>query len=383
MDRSLAGRARLGGIGRSFAGSASSRAGPGRAGARGARARRRSWRLPRIEVPLATPALRFVWSRRGLRWAALALVLAAALLSGGWLGLRHSSLAAVRQVRITGVHGPEAGAIDAALTRAARRMSTLDLHPRALRAAVAPFTVVREVQATASFPHTVRIRVIEQPPVAALEARGTRTAIAADGVVLGPALLSRSLPTVTASTAPAPGRRTGDAGLGEALTVLGAAPAQLAGLLARAYSGPEGVTVAMRNGLTAYFGDASRPHAKWLALALVLGSERATGASYVDVRVPARPAAGFAPGSAPPGALGGSSSSSGGEGMASPQTTPGALAEGLAAAVPEGGARTGASGEAGSASAAREGQGRASESSAGSANSAPEAAAEGGERSGH
>ena len=339
--------------------------------------------MPRIEVPLLTAGLRFVWGRRRLRWGALALALAVALLSGGWVWLRHSSLAAVRHVRITGVHGPQAGAIEAGLTRAARRMSTLDLHPRALRAAVAPFTIVREVRASASFPHTVRIRVIEQPPVAALEAAGTRTAIAADGVALGPALLSRSLPTVTASNAPAPGRRIGDQALGEALTVLGAAPAQLAGLVKRAYTGQQGMTVVMRNGLTAYFGDASRPHAKWLSLALVLGSERAAGATYVDVRVPARPAAGFAPGSAPPGALGGSSSSSGAEGTASPQTTPGALAEGLAAAVPEGGARTGASGEAGSASAAREGQGRASESSAGSANSAPEAAAEGGERSGH
>jgi len=341
--------------------------------------------MPRIEVPLLTAGLRFVWGRRRLRWGALALALAVALLSGGWVWLRHSSLAAVRHVRITGVHGPQAGAIEAALTRAARRMSTLDLHPRALRAAVAPFTIVREVRASASFPHTVRIRVIEQPPVAALEAAGTRTAIAADGVALGPALLSRSLPTVTASNAPAPGRRIGDQALGEALTVLGAAPAQLAGLVKRAYTGQQGMTVVMRNGLTAYFGDASRPHAKWLSLALVLGSERAAGATYVDVRVPARPAAGFAPGSAPPAMQAGASSSPSGEGAAAPNTAPGSLAEGLAAAVgPEGqsptGARTGSSGEEASSSGGREGQRGGGESPAAGANSAPEAASGGGER---
>jgi hypothetical protein len=63
--------------------------------------------------------------------------------------------------------------------------------------------------------------------------------------------------------------------------------------VARAYTGPEGLTVAMRNGLLVYFGDASRPHAKWLSLARVLVSPGAAGAWYVDVRLPERPAAGL------------------------------------------------------------------------------------------
>jgi hypothetical protein len=50
-----------------------------------------------------------------------------------------------------------------------------------------------------------------------------------------------------------------------------------------------------------YFGDASRPHAKWLSLARVLADPSSAGASYVDVRLPERPAAGF-PGSAGPAA---------------------------------------------------------------------------------
>ena len=61
------------------------------------------------------------------------------LLAGGWLWLRDSSLVAVEHVRVSGVHGPEATAIEAALTGAARHMSTLDVHAGALRAAVAPF----------------------------------------------------------------------------------------------------------------------------------------------------------------------------------------------------------------------------------------------------
>ena len=45
----------------------------------------------------------------------------------------------------------------------------------------------------------------------------------------------------------------------------------------------------MRNGLLVYFGDATRPHAKWLSLADVLADPSSAGASYVDVRLPVAP----------------------------------------------------------------------------------------------
>ena len=73
-------------------------------------------------------------------------------------------------------------------------MSTLDVHAGRLRAAAASYPVVRTLRLTPSFPHGLRIHVIEQPPVAALTVSGARTAVAADGVVLGPALLSGSMP---------------------------------------------------------------------------------------------------------------------------------------------------------------------------------------------
>src|SRR5207245_10439698 len=112
-----------------------------------------------------------------------------------------------------------------------------------------------------------------------LVADGARTAVAADGVVLGPALLSQSLPTLGAPSAPAPGARVRGGALGEALAVLGALPAPLVRTVARAFSGPRGLTRMLRNGLSAYFGDASRPHAKWLALARVLAGPACAGAA--------------------------------------------------------------------------------------------------------
>src|SRR5439155_5503304 len=216
MDRLPAGRSGLGRTVRSLAATAqgslaspaarlpASRAVRPRSGrARPARHGRRAHGPSRLTTALSQAAaaaqalLRMLWRRRRLRIALLVCVIVAPLLGGGWLWLRHSSLVAVRDVRISGVHGRDAAAIDAALVRVARQMSTLDVRPAALRAAVAPFRVVRDVRATASFPHAMRIRVIEQPPVAALAAAGARTAVTADGVVLGPALLSGRLPTLS------------------------------------------------------------------------------------------------------------------------------------------------------------------------------------------
>jgi cell division protein FtsQ len=249
-------------------------------------------------------------AHRRLRAMLVAGLLALPLLLGGWLWFRDSSLVSVQHVQISGVRGPDALAIDSALAVAARHMTTLDIHRAALRSAVARFPVVREVSASAGFPHTLHVHVLEQLPVAALSVNGNRTAIAGDGVVLGPALLTGPLPALGANVEPAAGHRVTNWTLLAALTVLGAAPAPLLSVSERVFFSAKGLTVAMRNGLLAYFGDATRPHAKWLALSSVLVAPAAAGASYVDVRLPERPAAGF-PGGAPPGAGAASESGSG------------------------------------------------------------------------
>jgi len=276
----------------------------------------------------------FALPRRAL-WR-LCLVLAAlALLGGGWLWLRDSPLVAVEHVRISGVQGSDAASIEAALQGAARRMSTLDVHVGALRAAVAPFRVVHDLSVSTSFPHGLHIDVVEQLPVAALTVSDRsgirqRTAVAADGVVLGPSLLaspSAPLPAIelAGSSSPLTGH-VEDPTVRAELKVLGAAPRTLLGWVARVFSGHEGLTVVMRDGLSIYFGDAARPHAKWLSAARVLADPSSAGASYVDVRAPERPAAG-------------SSAAGGLEGSASPaqvsasDPTAAALASVLAEAV--------------------------------------------------
>jgi cell division protein FtsQ len=256
---------------------------------------------------------------RNVLLIAMATVLA---LGGGWLWLRDSSLVAVERVQVRGVHGANAREIDAALTQAAKRMSTLHVHLGVLRAAVAAYPEVRAVQVKTSFPHAMHITVIEQLPVAAITVGNSRIAVAADGVVLGDSLASKTLPSIQATTLFS--KHVTDSQILQYLTVLGDAPASLARRIQRVYTNQAGLTVAMRNGLLLYFGDATRPHAKWLSVASVLADPSAVGASYVDVRLPERPAAGGSGATASSVQTGQTSAS---------ESSSGALAASLASAV--------------------------------------------------
>ncbi len=145
-----------------------------------------------------------VCARRRLRIALLAVLVAIPLLGGSYQLLRHSSLSAVEHVQVSGlaaVHGADTAAIETALTGAAHGMSTLAVSPAALRAAVASYPIVGTIRVHPSFPHGLRIEVVERPPVAALVVGGASTAVAADGVVLGPGFLSSSLPLLNAGGA--------------------------------------------------------------------------------------------------------------------------------------------------------------------------------------
>jgi len=265
--------------------------------------------------------------RRPLRWLAIALVALSAL-GGAWMWLRDSTLVSVEHVHISGAHGADARAIRTALDEAAGRMSTLHVKMGPLRAAVAPFRVVRDLKVSSGFPHTLNIHVIEQPPVAALTLGGVKTAAAADGAILGPSFVTHSLPLISgADSDPLGAGQVKSAATLAALHVLGAAPPALAGWVARVYNGKEGLTVAMRNGLSLYFGDATLVHAKWLSAARVLADPSSQGAWYVDVRLPERPAVGLTAGSSA------TSESTGSTQVSASDPTAASLATSLAEAV--------------------------------------------------
>jgi cell division protein FtsQ len=218
-------------------------------------------------------------------------VVALVLLGGLWLWVRDSPLVAVEKVSITGVSGPNADQIRAVLTRAARNMTTLDVRTGQLRTAVAPYPVVDDIKVSTQFPHGLRIRVVEQLPVGALEAGGRTIAAAGDGTVLHD-VPTASLPVITVPGLPGGSQVSAGPAL-QALALLSLTPRRMLSRIARVGTqAPHGLVVELRSGPSIYFGDASEPAAKWVAATEVLADPTSAGAAYIDVTDPARPAAG-------------------------------------------------------------------------------------------
>jgi cell division protein FtsQ len=225
------------------------------------------------------------------RWA-VALALIAVIAGGAWMWLRDSSLVAVKRVTITGDTGPDAAQIRAALNRAARNMTTLDVHLDQLQTAVAPYAVVKNLQVATSFPHGLTIHVVEQVPVAMITAGGKSIPVSGDGTLLHDLPASSALPSIPMSVPPG-GTRLADAPARNAVSVLAAAPYDLLGAIATVSTvSGHGLTVTLRSGETIYFGDSTLVADKWTAAVAVLGDSGSAGAQYIDVSDPARPAAG-------------------------------------------------------------------------------------------
>lgn len=220
------------------------------------------------------------------------------LLAGGWMWLRDSPLVAVQRVAVTGQSGPDAAAIRVALTSAARNMTTLDVQINHLRTAVSSFPEVKNLQVSTQFPHAMRIRVIEQLPVAAVEVGGRRVAVANDGSLLHDVPASSSLPLIPLAVPPG-GPRLTDASAVDAVALLAAAPYQLLARLTEVTTvAGHGLVAQVRGGPSIYFGERTSLRAKWIAATGVLADPGSAGAAYIDVTDPERPAAGAGAGAA-------------------------------------------------------------------------------------
>lgn len=264
----------------------------------------------------------------------LVLIAVLALAAGGWMWLRGSSLVAVQKVSVVGASGADAGKIRAALVVAARSMTTLDVHMDQLRSAVAPFPVVKALRVSTQFPHGIRIRVIEQVPVAAVVVAGRTIAVAGDGTLLHDVIASPSLPTIPL-TVPPGGTRLSDPHALAAVEVLAAAPDQLLAHVSGVQTtAAHGLVASLRAGPSLYFGDTTRLQAKWAAVAAVLADQGSSNAVYIDVTDPERAAAGAAAPTAPATASTGSGTGAAGASPSAATGASGTAATGTAGAAP-------------------------------------------------
>jgi cell division protein FtsQ len=246
-------------------------------------------RRARLAAPL--PAL-----SANLRRRLLILLLAGLALAAGYqFWLRDSPLFGVDEVSVTGLTTKDSERVRAALTTAAHSMTTLHVDRERLEQAVAIYPVVRELRVSADFPHGLQIHVLEHRPAAIADIGHEEVAVAADGTVLRGLPVEGRLPSIETGKGVKQDRLLGAAALAAA-RVAGAAPGPLRGRLDRIASrGDEGIVVELRDGPELIFGDASGVRAKWLAAARVLSDPDAAGATYIDLRLPGRPAAGGLP----------------------------------------------------------------------------------------
>ncbi|HMJ37391.1 MAG TPA: cell division protein FtsQ/DivIB [Baekduia sp.] len=214
-----------------------------------------------------------------------------ALLVAGGLWLRDSQLVAVNQVTVTGLTSPDSERVANLLENAARDMTTLHVRQDQLDAVVAPFPVVKAVEAEPDLPHGMRITVVENTAVAVVMAGGKKTPVAGNGLLL-PDAAAASLPIVPLKV-PATGDHVVDRAAMQGVAALAAAPAALRErVLHTSVTRQGGLTLTLRDGPELRFGGADRLAAKWAAASAVLADTSSAGASYLDLRYPERPAAG-------------------------------------------------------------------------------------------
>jgi cell division protein FtsQ len=255
------------------------------------RSRRRSARsaaLSALAVRILT--LRFLPPRMRRR---VFMVLAACLVlaAGFQFWLRDSALVAVEDVKVTGLTTKEASRVRASLVSAAHTMTTLHVDQAELEDAIAAYPVVRALHVEADFPHRLEIRVIEHRPAAIVGG----LPVAGDGTILRGLPVEGRLPEIDVR-GKLGGDRLSDPASLNAARVAGGAPAPLRGRLERIdVRAEEGIVVELRDGPELYFGNAARVRAKWIAAVRILADPEAAGASYIDVRLPGRPAAGGLP----------------------------------------------------------------------------------------
>jgi cell division protein FtsQ len=231
-------------------------------------------------------------SRRLIRLG-LGLAVLSALVTSGWMWLRDSSFVAVRDIQITGVTASDGDRVRSALENAAREMTTLHVREQTLREATASFTSVEDLRVRTDFPHGMTIEVVERRPVAALAgARGERRIpVTGSGVLLRGVAAERDLPSLRLRQA-AIGPRLTDRRALRALAIASAAPDPLLARSRELEIGSRGVVVALENGPELVFGTDEEAAAKWRAAARVLAETSAQGATYLDLRIPGRVAAG-------------------------------------------------------------------------------------------
>ncbi|MFT4036176.1 MAG: cell division protein FtsQ/DivIB [Patulibacter sp.] len=236
---------------------------------------------------------RWVWRRPGR--PSKPTVIAAACLSG--LGvllgviLVYTPIAHPKTLTVVGVTGSSEARITRLLEQIGSRQSTFAVSHDALMRAVAAYPEVADVEIDSDPPFRLELRAVMRPAVGRLTLAGQTFVVAADGTILKRAADADvpKLDTTVGTLSVRGGRVTGAASV---LTVLAAAPEPLLEIARSVDIGHAGIEIEMSHGPRLVFGTADQAADKWAAAAAVIADGSADGATYIDLRVPSRPAVG-------------------------------------------------------------------------------------------
>lgn len=201
------------------------------------------------------------------RWPLLlAVTLVIALLAGGWFVAFRTTLLAVRQVQVHGVTGPLATSVKA-LADAELGRPMLSVDADAVRTRIAALPQVAVVEISKGWPNTLSVSVTPRVPVAATQANGAWWLLDADGLpYLSQPARPAKLPALALAT---PGPK--DPATKAALDVVRVLPASVSALVSQVSApSPYRVTLALNDGRTVIWGDASRSAQKAQILPAIL-----------------------------------------------------------------------------------------------------------------
>jgi cell division septal protein FtsQ len=215
--------------------------------------------------------------------AGLALLLA--------LILVYTPIAHPKTLVVDGVTGPSKTRITRLLEEAGATQSTFAVDRDALMRAVGAYPEVSGVEVNSHPPFRLEIRAIMRPPVGRVEIGGRAFVIAADGTILQRAA-GADVPKFDASISGVSIRQGRLAGAPAALDILAAAPQELLAIARTVRTGHAGIEIEMSRGPRLVFGTGAQAADKWAAAAAVIADGSADAATYIDLRVPSRPAVG-------------------------------------------------------------------------------------------
>jgi cell division septal protein FtsQ len=231
--------------------------------------------------------------------AAAALVVLAALL---YLAARESSMFAVTRIEITGAPPTVAAQARAAL-RFAQGTSLLRLDGSGVISTLERLPTVQRASYDRDFPHTLRVRIVAERPVAVLRRGADSWVVSARGRVIAPLARGRlaSLPRIWlgASAVVRLGETVRDpAGLLASRTLAAFRGAGLGRRISFVKAGGGRIVAGLRTGLEIRFGppiDVGLKLAVARSILPTLAAPSAGGPRYLDVAVPERPVAGLDP----------------------------------------------------------------------------------------